>query len=119
MEEREEGPYFFGDLVRGYRKRLDLTQSALATLVSCAEVTIRKIEANTMRPSPEMAERLAIYLEIPIADRSAFVEAAREKRGAFRLSFPRNDITIKPRTLPAPAPISEVSPYVGLLTFQE
>jgi len=90
MEEREEKLYSFGVWVRQRRKGLGLTQAALAHRVGCAEVTIRKVEADTMRPSPEMAEVLASKLDIPLPDRSAFIEAGRGGRGGSRLGSDAN-----------------------------
>ena len=48
---------------------LELSQAELARLVGCAEVTIRKIEADERRPSPQIAERLAQSLELAPAER--------------------------------------------------
>ncbi len=59
------------------RKSLDLTQLELARRVGCAESTLRKIESGRLRPSRQIAERLAMCLEIPAAERLAFVDAAR------------------------------------------
>jgi transcriptional regulator with XRE-family HTH domain len=50
----------FGQIVRERRVALDLTQVELARRVSCATVTIRKIEYDTLRPSVQIAERLAV-----------------------------------------------------------
>ncbi len=41
-----EEQFSFGAWVRRRRKALDLTQAALAQRVGCAEVTIRKLEAD-------------------------------------------------------------------------
>ncbi len=72
--------YSFGYWVRRRRKALDLTQRQLAERVGCAVVTLKKIEADDRRPSLQMAERLADMLQIPAADRTAFLEAARGLR---------------------------------------
>lgn len=45
---------------------LDLAQTALAPPVGCAEVTIRKLEAEVARPSRQIIQRLAVCLEIPL-----------------------------------------------------
>ena len=47
----------FGAWLKRRRKALDLTQEALARLVGCAVVSIRKIEADEQRPSRQTAER--------------------------------------------------------------
>lgn len=67
----------FGYWVRRRRKALDLTQAALAQHVGCALVTLKKIEWDERRPSPQMAERLADYLVIPAAERDHFLRMAR------------------------------------------
>ncbi|HJZ49636.1 MAG TPA: adenylate/guanylate cyclase domain-containing protein, partial [Roseiflexaceae bacterium] len=67
----------FGHWLKRRRKGLDLTQAELARRVSCAEGTIRRLEADELRPSKQLAELLAQRLEIPPADRAAFVSFAR------------------------------------------
>jgi predicted ATPase/DNA-binding XRE family transcriptional regulator/Tfp pilus assembly protein PilF len=68
--------YSFGEWIRRRRKTLDLTQHALANLVGCAVVTIKKIEQDERRPSRLMAERLADSLSIPAGEKPAFLLAA-------------------------------------------
>src|SRR5262245_3398003 len=72
----------FGRWLRHRRRMLDLTQDELAQRVGCSVVTIRKIETDERRPSKQIAERLATYLDIPPADRPAFLQAARAEPGA-------------------------------------
>ena len=72
----------FGYWVRRQRKALDLTQAELARQVGCAEGTIRMIEADTRRPSQQIATRLADKLSIVVADRAAFIQSARRERNA-------------------------------------
>ncbi len=67
----------FGKLVKERRTQLDLTQAELARRVGCATITIRKIEADTLRPSVQISERLAMSLKIPLEDRANFVRLAR------------------------------------------
>jgi tetratricopeptide (TPR) repeat protein/transcriptional regulator with XRE-family HTH domain len=74
-----------GSWVRRRRKALDLTQAALAHCVACAEVTIRKLEADVQRPSRTIAERLATCLELPADDRTRFLQVARGERSVDRL----------------------------------
>ena len=52
-------PPTFGAWLKRRRKALDLTQDALARLVGCSVVSIRKFESDTQRPSRQLAERLA------------------------------------------------------------
>jgi len=90
----------FGYWVRRRRKALDLTQEALARQVGCAEVTIKKIEADERRPSRQIAERLADSLEIAPADRVAFLRAARGELAADRLDMPAPPLTPQPVAMP-------------------
>ena len=67
----------FGAWLKQRRKALDLTQAHLADRTGCATVTIHKIEADGVRPSRQLAERLAAALAIPAEDGAHFVQAAR------------------------------------------
>src|SRR5262245_39104221 len=86
----------FGDWLRRRRRELDLTQADLAQQVGCSEITIRKIEADDRTPSRQVAERLANCLEVPAAERQAFVTFAR--------GLPRAD-DLPPPPLPVDAPV--------------
>ncbi len=70
----------FGQRVRARRRELGLTQEELAHRVGCAPITLRKIEHDDLRPSVQIAERLAMALVIPLEDRAAFVRLARAER---------------------------------------
>jgi predicted ATPase/DNA-binding XRE family transcriptional regulator len=67
----------FGRWLKQRRKQFDLTQAMLAEQVGCAAETLRKIEAGRLRPSRQIATRLAECLQVPEAGRDAFVQAAR------------------------------------------
>ena len=67
----------FGTIVKERRQGLGLTQAELARRVGCATVTVRRIEYDTLRPSVQIAERLALALTIPEAEQIAFVRLAR------------------------------------------
>ncbi|MBV9790313.1 MAG: helix-turn-helix transcriptional regulator, partial [Chloroflexi bacterium] len=110
----------FGSWVRHRRKVLDLTQAALAQRVGCAEVTIRKIEANRVGTSRTMAERLALCLKIPPDQGAIFLQVAAGERSVARLPNIRTGLELpfstppgrsSPRlalphdTVPAPAPL--------------
>jgi predicted ATPase/DNA-binding XRE family transcriptional regulator len=75
----------FGYWVRRRRKALDLTQDELAQRVGCAEVTLRKIEADKRRPSRQMAQRLAQCLALSPEDTSEFLAIATGERPIYRL----------------------------------
>lgn len=73
----------FGALLKQRRKEYGYTQEELAEQVGCSGATIRKIEAGERRPSRQMAELLAQYLEVPAGEREAFLRLARiEARSA-------------------------------------
>src|SRR5258706_1729686 len=74
------------------RKALGLTQAEVAQRVGCAAETLRKIEADARRPSRQIAERLADGLELPSADRTAFVRAARAELSVDRLAPPTQGV---------------------------
>jgi serine/threonine protein kinase/DNA-binding XRE family transcriptional regulator len=67
----------FGHFVRQRRREMDLTQEELARRVGCAAITLRKIEADDLRASVQIAERLAMALAILLDDRADFVRRAR------------------------------------------
>jgi len=66
----------FGAWLKRRRKALDLTQAALARLVGCSVVSIRKIEADEQRPSRQIAERLAQHVQIAPHEQATFVQFA-------------------------------------------
>ena len=67
----------FGNQIKEQRGWIGLTQAELARRVACATITIRKIEANDLRPSAQIAERIAMALDVPLEERSDFIRAAR------------------------------------------
>lgn len=72
----------FGSIVREHRRLRDLTQAELGRRVGCAVITIRRIEAGTLRPSQQIAERLAMALGIPLEERATFIRLARTASAA-------------------------------------
>jgi predicted ATPase/transcriptional regulator with XRE-family HTH domain len=83
----------FGRWLKRRRKALDLTQDQLARKVSCAVGTIRKLEADALQPSREIAARLAEQLAVPIEARADFIAFARGRAhvGEFLLPGPPLD----------------------------
>jgi len=82
----------FGQVVKERRNALGLTQTELARRVGCAAITIRKIESDGLRPSVQMAELIALALNIAEDEQLAFVRLA------------RSDVAPSPLPTPAPAP---------------
>ncbi|MEA3440199.1 MAG: protein kinase [Chloroflexota bacterium] len=67
----------FGQHIKDQRGSKGLTQAELARRVACATITIRKIEANDLRPSAQIAERIAMALDVPTEERVYFIRSAR------------------------------------------
>jgi predicted ATPase/DNA-binding XRE family transcriptional regulator len=67
----------FGTWLRQRRRALDLTQKALAEQVGCAEITLRRMEADSYKPSTELALVLLEKLGIPESERPQWVRFAR------------------------------------------
>jgi predicted ATPase/DNA-binding XRE family transcriptional regulator len=70
-------PISFGTWLRQKRRALDLTQKALADQVGCAEITVRRMEADEYKPSHELALLLLEKLGIPEPERPQWVRFAR------------------------------------------
>ena len=75
----------FGVWLRKQRRALDLSRQAFADQVGCAEVTLRRIEAASLKPSKELASVLLQKLGIPESERSQWIAFARGLSG-FPLS---------------------------------
>jgi len=67
----------FGRWLRQRRRALDLTQKALANQVGCAEITIRRMEADAYKPSRELASLLLEKLGISELERNQWISFAR------------------------------------------
>jgi transcriptional regulator with XRE-family HTH domain len=67
----------FGNWLRKKRRALDLSRQAFAERVGCAEVTLRRIEAGTLKPSKELAQMLLEKLGIPEAEWPQWMTFAR------------------------------------------
>jgi predicted ATPase/DNA-binding XRE family transcriptional regulator len=90
----------FGVWLRQQRRALDLTRQAFADQVGCAEVTLRRIEAGTLKPSKELASILLEKLGIPETERPQWISFA---RGLSGFPLESNKSSSEPKTnLPAP-----------------
>src|SRR5512134_2253819 len=67
----------FGTWLRKQRRALDLSRQAFADQVGCAEVTLRRIEAGTLKPSKELASILLEKLGAPKAEWPQWIAFAR------------------------------------------
>ncbi len=108
----------FGNWLRKQRRALDLTRQAFADRIGCAEVTLRRIEAGTLKPSKELANILLDKLGIPETERSQWISFA---RGLSDFPSQSHQSSNKPITnLPAPLTTfigreKEQSDVVGLI----
>lgn len=116
----------FGYWLRRHRKALDWTQADLARRVNCAAATIRKIEADERKPSRQLAESLATQLNVPAAQRAAFLHAARQTVAPNKVM--RDSVlpfaSRAPNNLPAPMTalinrVRDIASVTALLTRAE
>ena len=98
-----------GYWIRRRRKALDLTQAELADQIPCSLATIKKIETDARRPSPQMAERLAICLSLPAREQALFLAVAQGKRPVSFLALSETPEVAQP-------PLDKL-PHVGTPFF--
>src|SRR5215216_3172296 len=67
----------FGAWLRQQRRALDLTQRAFADQIGCAEITVRRMEADEYKPSKELALVLFEKLGISEPERTQWISFAR------------------------------------------
>jgi predicted ATPase/transcriptional regulator with XRE-family HTH domain len=104
----------FGVWIKRRRKALDLTQDALANLISCSPETIRKIESDARRPSRQIAALLADHLALPPEEREDFIRCARAELAVDQLpppmqSTPRTAFVTTPLATPHSAAPSQTN----------
>ncbi len=106
--------YSFGEWLKQRRERLHLTQPLLAATVHCSVAMIKKIEADERRPSPEVAELLAISLKVPQTDQAIFVDVARGERPVDLLWHVQDDAATPSLPFHAPLPLPRsATPFIG------
>jgi predicted ATPase/DNA-binding XRE family transcriptional regulator len=103
----------FGGWVQSRRQAMQLTRAELAEKVGCAAVTIKKIERDERKPSPQVAELLAEHLVIPRVERDVFFRMARTTYG--------NPAQLPDRALRIPPFLQtdNTSPYLSTINFVE
>lgn len=103
--------FSFGEWIKRQRRQLRLTQRELAGQVHCSTATIKKIESDQRRPSPELARLLAEALNLPPEQHATFVDCARGRQPVDALVV---EAVQPPHTFhrPAPLPLS-ATPFVG------
>lgn len=67
----------FPEWIKQTRKQLGLGRAELAQQVGCSLAMLRQLEYGTRRPSRQLAERLANFLQIPAEQQALFVQTAR------------------------------------------
>ena len=89
----------FGSWLRNQRRMLDFSRQALADRVGCAEITLRRIESGTLKPSKELARVLLEKLDIPRSELERWVLFARGLSG-FPTSPDETNSTVSKSNLP-------------------
>jgi predicted ATPase/DNA-binding XRE family transcriptional regulator len=97
-----EEQFSVGQWLKQRRQQLGLTQDELAKRVGCAEITIRKIEADERRPSLQIAQLLADQFGLTAAERTTFLRVARAELVVDRL--PESGSSSVPILAPLPIP---------------
>ena len=90
----------FGQWLQRRRRGLGLTQRALGQRVGYAGETIRKVEADQLRPSRQLAEQLADQLELAPAERAAFLRFARDDADGAVLALSAPTLAVDHGTRP-------------------
>jgi transcriptional regulator with XRE-family HTH domain len=83
----EQAENTFGTWLRHQRHTLDLTQAELATRIGYSVVTVRKLERNEVRPSRQVAERLADLFALAAEPRAGLITLARAAHPQFPQPF--------------------------------
>jgi predicted ATPase/transcriptional regulator with XRE-family HTH domain len=78
--------FSFGHWLKVRRVVLLLTQAELAKRIGYSTVTVRKLESDDLRPSRQIAERLAAHLELAPENRLDFIRFAQGAAAAEKLS---------------------------------
>src|SRR5690349_14251662 len=92
----------FGQWLKRRRGGLGLTQAALAASIGYAAETIQKVEADKLRPSKQLAAKLAEVLELRPEQYPAFIRFARDE-GAIP-DLPTQTATMPPAIPPIRTP---------------
>lgn len=108
-------PISFGEWIKQRRKTLDLTQGELAQRAGCSIFALRKIETGERRPSRQLAELLAVALEIPPEDKPAFCRMARSHFVTDPLPVAPAESIARAVSLPAAVPARLPPPVTPLL----
>lgn len=87
-------PPAFSDQLRRRRRTLGWSQARLAAAVGCATITVKRLEAGSLRASVTLAERLAAALDIQAPLSQDFIRSARQRLSDFSFT---DTSTARPR----------------------
>ena len=103
----------FGEWLRKQRRALDLSRQDLADQAGCAEITLRRIEAGTLKPSKELASLILEKVGIPQNELEQWVRFARELEG-----MPNSQMSLVPElSKQKTSQMATVSLPTGTVTF--
>ena len=108
-------PLTFGEWLKRRRQSLGQTQKELARQVGYAPVTLRKVEADELRPSGQMAKKLAETLALTPEEQAQFVRFARDEALWDDLTLPG---PAAPPLIPAAHPHQQAGSAPGDLPSQ-
>ena len=97
----------FGEWLRKQRRAMDLSRQQLADQAGCAEITLRRIEGGTLKPSKELATSLLEKVGIPKNELDLWVKFA---RGASEI--PSQEIKTEVRRIKTNLPAALTS-FIG------
>lgn len=109
----------FGAWLRQRRRALDLTQGELAQRAGCARITIRRMEADELKPSQQLAELLASHLGVPTAQRDVWLSFARSLAMPLPSPTPSRFTVNLPHFLQQPTPFDSAQPRLFVAREQE
>ena len=102
----------FGEWLQHRRQALHLTQQELGRLANCSVATIRKLESEERRPSPDVAALLATALRLPEHEHPAFLRFARGETSRTPSTLPSiagADRPLRPLQPPSNLPVPSTS----------
>lgn len=67
----------YGEQIKKLRKKRGMSQSEFAKVLGISQVSVSKIESNTLSPGREVLEKIAEKLEIPLS--IIIIESTEEK----------------------------------------
>jgi len=81
----------FGQWVKEMRRAHGWSRIELARLVCCAPITLRKIEADQLRPSKDLARIILERFEVASTEEDELMQKARERFAHGFFSFRRSN----------------------------